>query len=50
MGHRICDVVAIGSSLREAIAKSYKNIAKIKCLGSYYRTDVGASLWPPGTV
>jgi phosphoribosylamine-glycine ligase len=50
MGHRLCDVVAIGGSLPDAIAKAYKNIAKIRCLGSYYRTDVGASLWPPGTV
>ena len=49
-GHRICDVVAIGPSLADAIAKAYKNIAKIRCLGSYYRTDVGASLWPPGNV
>ena len=49
-GHRICDVVAMGSSMKEAIAKVYDNIGKIRCLGSYYRTDVGASLWPPGTV
>ena len=49
-GHRISDVVALGSSMAEAIAKVYENIAKIRCLGSYYRTDVGESLWPPGTV
>jgi phosphoribosylamine--glycine ligase len=49
-GHRLCDVVALGSSMPAAIAKVYRNIAKIRCLGSYYRTDVGASLWPPGTV
>ncbi|HUS37293.1 MAG TPA: phosphoribosylglycinamide synthetase C domain-containing protein [Verrucomicrobiae bacterium] len=49
-GHRICDVVALGSSMNEAISKVYSNIAKIRCLGSYYRTDVGQSLWPPGTV
>jgi phosphoribosylamine-glycine ligase len=49
-GHRICDVVALGRSMPEAIAKVYKNIAKIRCLASYYRTDVGASLWPPGAV
>jgi phosphoribosylamine-glycine ligase len=49
-GHRICDVVAIGASMSDAIARAYKNIGKIRCLGSYYRTDVGASLWPPGTV
>jgi phosphoribosylamine-glycine ligase len=50
MGHRICDVVALGASMEEAIGKVYRNIRKIRCLGSYYRTDVGASLWPPGTV
>lgn len=48
-GHRICDVVSLGSSLNAAISKVYENIAKIRCLGSYYRTDVGQSLWPPGT-
>lgn len=49
-GHRICDVVAMGASMREAIDTVYANIKKIRCLGSYFRTDVGASLWPPGTV
>lgn len=49
-GHRICDVVALASSMEAAISKVYANIRKIRCLGSYYRTDVGASLWPPGNV
>lgn len=49
-GHRICDVVAVDKNLPGAIAKVYANIGKIRCLGSYFRTDVGASLWPPGTV
>jgi phosphoribosylamine---glycine ligase len=49
-GHRIADVVAIAGSLEEAIDRAYVNIRKIRCLGSYYRTDVGQSLWPPGTV
>src|SRR6266446_1769018 len=48
-GHRIADVVAIAASLEEAIAKAYSNIRKIRSLGSYYRTDIGRSLWPPGT-
>lgn len=47
-GHRIADVAAVRGTMREAIAAAYENIAKIRCLGSYYRTDVGASLWPPG--
>jgi phosphoribosylamine--glycine ligase len=49
-GHRICDVVAAGKSMEEAIGTVYRNIGKIQCLGSYYRTDVGQSLWPPGSV
>jgi phosphoribosylamine--glycine ligase len=47
-GHRIADVIAFGTSLPEAIQKSYENIRKIRSLGSYYRPDVGQSLWPPG--
>jgi phosphoribosylamine-glycine ligase len=48
-GHRIADVVALGSSLDEVIDKAYRNIRKIRCLSSYYRTDIGQSLWPPGS-
>jgi phosphoribosylamine--glycine ligase len=48
-GHRLADVIAIESTLKGAIAKAYTNIRKIRCLGSYYRTDVGESLWPPGS-
>ncbi len=47
-GHRIADVIAFGSVLDEAIAKAYANIRKIRSLGSYYREDIGRSLWPPG--
>ena len=49
-GHRIADVIALGSQLEGAIAKAYENIRKIRVVGSYFRTDVGQSLWPPGTV
>ena len=48
-GQRVADVVAIGPTLEEAIKKAYDNIRKIHCLGSYYRTDIGQSLWPPGS-
>ncbi|MFQ5637359.1 MAG: phosphoribosylglycinamide synthetase C domain-containing protein, partial [bacterium] len=48
-GQRIADLVAIESTLQEAITKVYENIRKINCLGSYYRTDIGNSLWPPGS-
>jgi phosphoribosylamine-glycine ligase len=47
-GHRIADVNALGPDLEAAIGLAYSNIAKIRVLGSYYRTDVGRSLWPPG--
>ena len=47
-GHRIADIVAFGRDLSEALNLAYKNIRKIRCLGSYYRPDIGESLWPPG--
>ena len=49
-GHRIADVIALAPSLKAAIAKAYANIRKIRVVGSYFRTDVGQSLWPPGNV
>jgi len=47
-GHRIADIVAVSDNLDKSIALAYENIRKLKCLSSYYRTDVGMSLWPPG--
>ncbi|HEY5234130.1 MAG TPA: phosphoribosylglycinamide synthetase C domain-containing protein [Verrucomicrobiae bacterium] len=47
-GHRIADVIALAPKLDTAIAKAYANIRKIRIVGSYFRTDVGQSLWPPG--
>jgi phosphoribosylamine---glycine ligase len=47
-GHRIADVIALAPKLEAAIAKAYANIKKIRVVGSYFRTDVGQSLWPPG--
>jgi len=49
-GHRIADVAALAPKLDAAIATAYANIRKLRVVGSYYRTDVGQSLWPPGTV
>jgi phosphoribosylamine---glycine ligase len=49
-GHRIADVIALAPKLDAAIAKAYDNICKIRVVGSYFRTDVGQSLWPPGTI
>lgn len=49
-GHRIADVIALGSKLDGAVAKAYANIRKMRVVGSYFRTDIGQSLWPPGRV
>ncbi len=49
-GQRIADIIALAPTLNTAIARAYSNIKKIRVLGSYFRTDVGESLWPPGTV
>jgi phosphoribosylamine-glycine ligase len=49
-GHRIADVIALAPTLDAAIARAYANIRKIRVVGSYFRTDVGQSLWPPGSV
>jgi phosphoribosylamine--glycine ligase len=47
-GHRIADVIALAPTLDAAIANAYANIRKIRVVGSYFRTDIGQSLWPPG--
>ncbi len=49
-GHRIADVIALAPKLDAAIARAYANIRKFRVVGSYFRTDIGQSLWPPGTV
>jgi phosphoribosylamine-glycine ligase len=47
-GHRIADVIGFGATLPAAIKKTSVNIRKIRSLGSYYRVDIGRTLWPPG--
>ena len=49
-GQRIADVIGLAPTLNEAIAKAYVNIRRLRVVGSYYRTDIGRSLWPPGEV
>jgi phosphoribosylamine-glycine ligase len=49
-GHRLLDVVAIARELCQAIEIAYNNIRKVRCSSSYYRTDIGRTLWPPGQV
>jgi phosphoribosylamine-glycine ligase len=48
-GHRLADVAAVAGTLSGAVRKAYANIRRIRSLGSYYRLDVGRSLWPPGS-
>jgi len=47
-GHRIADLIGFGSTLEAARENVYANIRKIRSLGSYFREDIGLSLWPPG--
>lgn len=47
-GQRIADVIALGATLEAAIGAAYANIRKLRVLSSYFRTDIGESLWPPG--
>jgi phosphoribosylamine-glycine ligase len=49
-GQRIADVIALSGTLEGAIARAYENMRKIRVLSSYYREDIGRSLWPPGNV
>jgi len=44
--NRLADIVGIGRTVEDALATAYRNIKKIRCPGSYYRTDIGQSLWP----
>jgi len=47
-GHRLADVIGFGTTLEEAVARAYRNIRRLRSPGSYYRTDIGQCLWPPG--
>jgi len=47
-GHRVADVIALAPALDAAVARAYANMRKLRVVGSYYRTDIGQTLWPPG--
>ena len=49
-GHRIADVIGLAPTLATALERAYATIRQLRVVGSYYRTDVGRSLWPPGTI
>ena len=42
-GGRVLVVAAKGSNLQQALDKAYQSVHSIKCEGSFYRTDIGAS-------
>jgi phosphoribosylamine-glycine ligase len=50
LGHRLADAVGYGADLSTAIARAYATLRRVRTTGSYYRNDVGRSLWPPGNV
>jgi phosphoribosylamine-glycine ligase len=40
---------ALADELETAKQRACRDIQRIHCLASYYRTDIGDSLWPPGS-
>ena len=47
-GHRVADIIAVDETMPKAIDRAYETIRMIYCLSSYYRMDIGQSMWPPG--
>jgi len=43
-GGRVLAVTSFGNNFKEALAISYKNVAKVNFKGKYYRTDLGFDL------
>lgn len=50
LGHRLADAIGYGADLPTALARAYSTIRHVRSTGSYYRNDVGQSLWPPGNI
>lgn len=48
LGHRLADAVGYGPDLPAAIARAYATVRGLRSTGSFYRVDIGRSLWPPG--
>ncbi|MDG1253915.1 MAG: phosphoribosylamine--glycine ligase [Glaciecola sp.] len=47
-GHRLLDVNAFGQDKGTAVARAYALMQDVGCSNSYYRTDIGDTMWPPG--
>ena len=47
-GHRLLDVNAFGQDKDTAVARAYALMQDVGCSNSYYRTDIGNTMWPPG--
>jgi len=47
-GHRLLDVNAFGQDKDTAVARAYALMQDLGCSNSYYRTDIGDTMWPPG--
>lgn len=47
-GHRLLDVNAFGQDKDTAVARAYALMQDVRCSNSYYRTDIGNTMWPPG--
>jgi phosphoribosylamine---glycine ligase len=47
-GHRLLDVNAFGQDKDTAVARAYALMQDVGCSNSYYRTDIGDTMWPPG--
>lgn len=47
-GHRLLDVNAFGQNKDTAVARAYALMQDLGCSNSYYRTDIGDTMWPPG--
>lgn len=48
LGHRLADAVGYGPDLPTALDRAYATVRRLRSAGSYYRNDIGRSLWPPG--
>ena len=46
-GQRVCDINHVADSVSIAVERIHTNATKVRCSGSYHRTDIGRIKWPP---